>query len=401
MQITDTPSSSSIRLVFVLVVATALGPFSMQIFLPALPAIQADFGVSAATAQLVFSLSGIAMAVATLFYGPISDAIGRRITMIAGLVVFLVGSAICVVAPNIHVLIAGRVIQAAGGVAGMVLSRVIIRDIYSRDEAATAIAYVTMAMVVAPMLAPTLGGYIVAWTVWPVVFVVSGLVGLPVLLATLRQLVETRSHDVVAGSVRSILHSFAILMRNHLFIAYTAQAAFSMSVFFGFLAAAPYAAITLMGLPVADYGLMFIMISAAFMGGNFLSARIGVRVAVDTKITIGALGTLAGTASSVLLLLLLPWSPWSVFVPMAATAFFQGMAMPNSQAAVVSVKPEIGGAASGLAGFVQLTMASLVAQTLGSLQWGTPYPMAFGLLVCAGAMTFFAFRARSMGQPVT
>ena len=106
----------------VLVLATALGPFAMQVFLPALPAIQADFGVSAATAQLVFSLSAFAIAVATLFYGPLSDRFGRRPALIGGLLVYLAGSLLCAVAPSIAVLIVGRIVQAAGGCAGIVLS---------------------------------------------------------------------------------------------------------------------------------------------------------------------------------------------------------------------------------------------------------------------------------------
>ncbi|MCB1832613.1 MAG: multidrug effflux MFS transporter [Geminicoccaceae bacterium] len=388
--------SARSRLVLVLVIATALGPFAMQIFLPALPAIQTEFDVSAATAQLVFSLSGMAMAVATLFYGPISDALGRRPVMIAGMFIFLVGSLICVIAPTIEILIAGRIIQAAGGVGGMVLSRTIIRDIYSRDEAATAMAYVTMAMVVAPMLAPALGGILAEWMGWPSVFSVSGLFGLFVFIAVLFRLKETRpASSGSGGGNRGTLRAFSLLLHDRPFIAYMAQGAFSMSVFFGFIAAAPYVVITVMGLPTAQYGLMFMLISLAFMVGNFTSASVGLRVSVDRKIVFGASGALFGTVLSIVLLLALPWSPWSVFVPMILTGYFQGIAMPNSQAAVVSVRPDMAGAASGLAGFAQMITASLVAQLVGSLQWHSPYPMAIGMLVCALGMFIFAIMATS------
>ena len=154
----------------VLVLATALGPFAMQVFLPALPAIQEDFGVRAATAQLAFSLSALAIAVATLFYGPLSDRFGRRPALIGGLLVYLAGSLLCALAPTITLLIVGRVVQAAGGCAGIVLSRAIVRDLYGRDESAAMLAYITMAMVAAPMMAPVLGGLLTDLAGWRSVF---------------------------------------------------------------------------------------------------------------------------------------------------------------------------------------------------------------------------------------
>ncbi|HEX8376092.1 MAG TPA: MFS transporter, partial [Geminicoccaceae bacterium] len=155
---TATRGAVSVRLLAVLVVATALGPLAMQIFLPALPAIQDGFGVDAATAQLTLSLSALSIAVATLFYGPLSDRLGRRPALLGGLVIYLAGSLLCGVATSIGWLIFGRIVQAAGGCAGIVLTRAIVRDLYERDEAASMLAYVTMAMVTAPILAPALGG---------------------------------------------------------------------------------------------------------------------------------------------------------------------------------------------------------------------------------------------------
>ena len=143
-----------------LVAATALGPLAMQIFLPSLPLIQSDLGVSAVTAQLVLSLSMVAISFSLLIYGPLSDRFGRRPLLILGLALFLIGSLVGAFAPNITILVAGRTIQAVGGAAGLVLTRTIIRDIYGRERAASMIAYVTTAMVIAPMLAPAIGGII-------------------------------------------------------------------------------------------------------------------------------------------------------------------------------------------------------------------------------------------------
>ena len=146
---------------FLLIAITALAPVSLQIFIPALPAIQTSFGTETGTTQLVLSLSIFANAIATLVYGPLSDRFGRRPVVLVGLVLFLLGSVLSTIAPSITFLILARIVQSSGAAAGMVLARAIIRDLYDREQAASAISYLTMAMVVAPMVAPTFGAILI------------------------------------------------------------------------------------------------------------------------------------------------------------------------------------------------------------------------------------------------
>ena len=374
----------SFRFVAVLVLATALGPFAMQVFLPALPAIQEDFAVGAVTAQLAFSLSAFAIAVATLFYGPISDRVGRRPALIGGLLIYLVGSVICAVAPSIAVLIVGRVVQAAGGSAGIVLSRAIVRDLYGRERSATVLAYITMAMVAAPMIAPAFGGLLTDLSGWRSVFVAGVAVGVLILLAVRAELAET-AQGIGEGGSRGSGRSFARLLRSPLFLAYALQGAFSIAVFFCFLAAAPYLMVKVMGRPASEYGLMFVLVSAAFMVGNFAAARLTPRVGSDRMILVGSVGSLAGALLMLALLLAGSWSPWSMFLPTSLGAFAQGLAVPNTQAAFISVDPQAAGTASGLGGFLQMGTAAVAAQVVGSIQDGTPYPMAIGMTFCAAA----------------
>lgn len=371
------------RLILILVVATAIGPFSMQIFLPALPAIQADFAVSAATAQLAFSLSALAMAAATLVYGPFSDRLGRRPALITGLVVFLVGSLACAFASSIGLLILGRIIQAAGGCAGMVLGRAIVRDLYDRERSAAAIAYVTMAMVVAPMVAPAIGGVLTDLFGWPAVFLLGGALGVPVLLAVRGHLPETLVPRGGPATLRSMLDDFATLIRLPAFLGFALQGGFSMAVFFSFLAAAPYVMITVLGRPPSEYGLMFVAVSAAFMAGNFSAARLSRRLGINRMVIGGSAATLFGTCVLLLLVPAIYLTPWALFLPMMLVSFGQGMSLPNSLAAVISIRPALAGAASGLAGFLQMGLAAVVAQITGSIQAGTPYPMAIGMTVSA------------------
>ena len=268
----------------------------------------------------------------------------------------------------------------------MVLSRAIIRDLFDREQAASAISYVTMAMVVAPMIAPALGGILIDTFEWRSVFVVAGLVGIIVLVAVWIELGETGRPARGAGGLAGMFGGFRVLATDAQFLAYATQGAFSMSVFFTFLAAAPYVMVTVLGMPPTRYGLMFVLVSGSFMTGNFISARFGRRLGVDRMILVGSVGTVVGTSLSLLLLVALPWSPWSLFAPMMITALAQGAAMPSGQAAVVSVRPDMAGSASGLAGFGQMTVASTMAQIVGSIQTGTPYPVALGMLASALGM---------------
>jgi DHA1 family bicyclomycin/chloramphenicol resistance-like MFS transporter len=390
-------------LLLVLIVATALGPMAMQIFIPALPAIQEGFGVSPATAQLTLSLSAFAIALATLAYGPLSDRFGRRPALLGGLLVYLAGSALCGLATSIEGLILGRVVQAAGGCAGMVLTRVIIRDLYDLERSATMLAYVTMAMVVAPMLAPALGGVLNDLAGWRSVFLLGGALGGVVTAVVATELPETVPGAGPGGdrSVRlASRHAFLRLLRSRPFLGYSLQVAFSIAYFYAFVAAAPFLVVRVLGRPAGEYGLLFVLLPGAFMLGNLVSARVGARVGIDRMIVIGSLGTLAG--SSVLLACVAGgiWTTTALFLPTSLGTFSQGLAMANAQAAAVSVDPRAAGAASGLSGFLQMALAGLAAQVVGSIGAATPHPMAIGMCFCAAmALASALMAARSMRPP--
>ena len=371
-----------IGFIAVLVLATAIGPFAMQVFLPALPAIQTGFGVNAATAQLVFSLSAFAIAISMLVYGPVSDRLGRRPALIGGLAVYLAGSVLCAVAPTIWVLILGRIIQAAGGCAGLVLTRAIVRDRFGLDRSAEMLAYVTVAMVAAPMVAPALGGLLADAFGWRAIFWVGVGLGVIIMAVVARALPETR-HPGSTPLSRNPLHGFGRLMRSRAFVGYVLNGAWSIGVFYAFLAAAPFVMTEVMGRAAAEYGLMFIMVTGSYMVGNFFAGRHSARIGADRMIMLGSIGALLSMLVLLALMFGGVWSPWALFLPTAASALAQGVAMPNAQAAFVSVDPQIAGAASGLGGFLQMGIAALVAQVVGSIQDGTPYPMAIGMTVCA------------------
>jgi DHA1 family bicyclomycin/chloramphenicol resistance-like MFS transporter len=379
---------SSPLLIGLLIALTALAPLSLQIFLPALPAIQATFGVTSGTAQLVLSLSILANAFAMLAYGPISDRFGRRPAVIVGLIAFVGGSVISAVAPDISTLIFGRIVQAAGGAAGMVLARAMVRDLYDREHAARMIAYLTMAMVVAPMMAPTIGALLTEVFDWRAIFWFVAAVGLLLTWLVVRQLVET--HAARASGSFGLFAGAGALLRSPAFVSYALQSTFAICIFFAFISGAPYFMINVLGRSTAEYGLYFIAVSAGFMLGNLVAARLTARVGLDRMILIGSVLALAAVVLALVLLTQGDWHPLALFGPMTTGAFANGLTVPNSQAGAVSVDPALAGTASGVAGFSQMFAAALVSQLVGVLQDGTPYPMLW-VMTGAAALSWLGF----------
>ena len=368
---------------FILAALTAIGPFSMQIFLPALPTIREDFAVSGAVAQLPLSVSMVAIAVATLAYGPASDRFGRRPLVIMGFALYLAGSVLCAVAPDIVTLIIGRALQGAGGAAGMVLARAIVRDVYSRERSATVIAYLTTAMVIAPMVAPTIGGLLTDFASWRANFAFVAAIGLVIGVLVAMRLPETLAAK--GSETDGIVMSGRVgrLVRQPIFWGYALNASFALSVFFAFLSGGPYVMADVFKRPPTEYGLYFIIVSFGIMGGSFTAARMSERVGIDRMIVGGSMLALAGVGLSVALLSAGLWHPIAMFGPATLVAFATGITMPNAQAGAVSVDPTVAGAASGIAGFVQMLIGAAVTQAVGMILNGTPYPMLLIMLACS------------------
>jgi len=352
---------TSRTLITLLVAITALAPVSLQIFIPALPAIQASFGSNTGVTQLVLSLSILANAIATLLYGPLSDRFGRRPVVLVGLVIFIIGSALCSIAPTISMLIAARIIQSAGAAAGMVLARAIVRDLYNREQAASVIAYLTMAMVAAPMIAPTIGALLIDGIAWPAIFIVMTAIGIVLFWQVWRHLTETHIGHATNSLWSGLGQGGLQLLRQPAFLAYTLQSSFAISTFFAFISGAPYFMIDILDRSATEYGLLFMVVSAAFMLGNFTTARLGKRYGIDRFIRIGNLLALLGTATALGLMIAGYWRPFPLFGPMMIVAFANGLSIANAQAGAVSVQPDLAGTASGIAGFAMVGFMILCA----------------------------------------
>jgi len=381
----NSPPGSRRRPPLILLIAvSAAGPLSLNIFVPSMPGIQRAFQTDYSTVQLTLTLYLVGFAVAQLLYGPLSDRFGRRPALLAGQGIYLAGSLLCLIAPGIGSLIAGRVVQAVGACAGIVVARAIIQDVYEREKSAAMLAYVHSAMAAAPMVGPSIGGLLEVWFGWQASFVLIAIPAAGVLAASVFFLYETHWGESQATGIADMTVSFGHLLRRPVFCGHTFQVAFTSSVFFAFIGGVPYVMVDLMGRPPSEYGFYFTAIPAMFMMGSILAGRFSARVGSDRMVTIGTLLALAATGAEVTWNHLDLLTPVALFGSMALAALGAGMAQPNGMAGAVSVDPRRAGAAAGLSGFLQMTVSAGVAAIVGTLLTDTATPVVVVMFVSAG-----------------
>lgn len=356
---TDTPSKR-IPSVAILVAISTLSPLAMNIYLPSMTGMMVAFSASAGAIQLTMASYFIAMAVGQIILGPISDQYGRRPVIMWGMVFFVLGSALCLLAPSVEALIAARIVQAVGGGAGLVLARAIVRDVYGRDRAASMIGYVTMGMAVAPTIGPAIGGFLDAQYGWQGGFVLMLLFGVFVCGAAWLHLPET-NHEKTDISLKRIWAGYKELGRERMFWAYCATAVFMAWLYFAYLGGAPFVAVSSFGMEASEIGLYLMVVSLGYILGNYITGRVAARAGIVRMIAGGAAigffgasllltGTLTGTLTGPLF-----------FLPMFFIGLGNGISLPSAISGSVSVRPALAGTAAGLVSFFQVGIGAAVS----------------------------------------
>ncbi|MFC9298460.1 multidrug effflux MFS transporter [Streptomyces sp. NPDC057011] len=372
---------------FILGGLTALPPLSMDMYLPALPEVTAALRSPAATVQLTLTACLAGMALGQLVIGPMSDKWGRRRPLLTGMIVYVLATAICALAPTAELLIAFRLLQGLAGAAAIVIARAVVRDLYDGVEMARFFSTLMLISGTAPIIAPLIGGQVLRFADWRGVFVILTAVGTVLTLTVWRGLAETlppeRRHT---GGVGSSLRTMRGLLGDRVFTGYTLCGGFAFAVLFSYISASPFVVQEIYGASPQAFSLLFGVNSVGLIAVGQINGKLLVgRVSLDKALAVG-LGVI--TLASVSLLLMSTGVFGEVgLAPIAAALFVlmsaMGLVLPNTNAQALMRTPHAAGSASALLGTSSFLVGAIASPLVGIAGEATAVPMALVQVTCA------------------
>ncbi|GAA3104810.1 multidrug effflux MFS transporter [Streptomyces goshikiensis] len=372
---------------FVLGGLTALPPLSMDMYLPALPEVTTALHSPAATIQLTLTACLAGMALGQLVIGPMSDKWGRRGPLLAGMVVYVLATALCALAPTAGTLIAFRLLQGLAGAAAIVIARAVVRDLYDGVEMARFFSTLMLISGTAPIIAPLIGGQVLRFADWRGVFAVLTVVGLALTLLVWRGLGETLPAERrQTGGVGAALRTMRGLLADRVFAGYMLAGGFGFAVLFSYISASPFVVQEIYGASPQAFSLLFGLNSVGLIAVGQINGKLLVgRVSLDKALASG-LGTI--TLASVALLLMSTGVFGEVgLVPIAAALFVlmsaMGLVLPNTNAQALMRTPHAAGSASALLGTSSFLVGAIASPLVGIAGEGTAVPMAVVQLACS------------------
>ncbi|MGO2047775.1 MAG: MFS transporter [Brachybacterium tyrofermentans] len=396
------------RITLTLASLAMLGPFTIDTVFPAFTRIGAEFGGDEVALQQLVSAYLAAFAVMSIFHGPLSDALGRKKVMIGGLVIYLIGMFGCVLAPSMGTLILLRVLQGMSAGAATIVSRVVIRDMFSGSEAQRLMAQVMMIFSVAPAVAPIFGGWLLLLGDWRWVFAGVGVYALLVLVLTVR-LPETLPPEARTPlRVRSLLGSLAHVGRSPVMLRVAAASAFGFAAQFLFIAGASIVVVRLLGLGERDFWVLFIPLIIGMLSGAWVVGRVADLMDRSRLITFGFVGTVVTTVVNLVLVSFAPeftgglsWGLLLAVIGPMLIAFTVALLFAPIQLEVLDLFPHERGAAASLGTFFGLVLNALLAGLIAPLV--TTGLVALGLTSLIFALLgggFWVWHLRAVRRPV-
>jgi DHA1 family bicyclomycin/chloramphenicol resistance-like MFS transporter len=373
-----------LRNALVLGLLSAIGPFAIDMYLPALPSIGQSLGAPMSAVQASLMVFFISLGIGQLVYGPISDMAGRKPPLYFGLALFAACSVGCALAPDVHTLIILRFLQGLGASAGMVIPRAIVRDLHTGHDAARLMSLLMLVFSVSPILAPLAGSLLIEWGGWRSVFwaiTITAVLAL-VLLATSQR--ETRSPEERASSnVRSAISAYWLLLRDGHFLGLVFIGAFGVSSFFAYLANSSFVLIDHYGLTPREYSIAFAANAAAFIGVSQFTGRLGLRFGLVPLVRIAVAGY-ASVMAILLLVNMLGVERLDVMLVLLFVGYgFLGLVVPTTSVLALEEHGAIAGTASALMGTLQFVTGAIVMAVVGLFVNGTARPMVIGIAGCA------------------
>jgi len=371
-----------------LAMLTGLGPISMDMYLPSLPAIAHVLNAPTARVQLTIASYLIGFAAGQVIWGPVSDRRGRRPVLLAALVLYAAATLVCAAAQSIDTLIAARLIQAIGGSGSIVLARAMVRDLYTGARAGRELSLMGAISGFAPIAAPMIGGVLETGFGWRASFIVMAALGAVAIIVVAQLLPETLRKPTAGPISLSFMgRSYAAVLRQGDFLAYLGILTISFAGLFAWISGAPVILQRVYGLSAFSFGFTFALGAAGYVLGTTIASRLVLRLGIDRMIGLGAallaaggLGVAAVVAAGI------TGGVWLV-AAMAVYLAGLGLAMPQAIAGALTPFPERAGTASSLMGFAQQSVAAIVTAAVGEYLGPSAWPVA-GVVVAMGCVSF-------------
>lgn len=372
-----------LRLALILGLLSAVGPFAIDMYLPALPAIATDLGATEAAVQVTLTAYFLAFGLAQLFYGPMADAMGRKAPLLLGLVIFAIGTVGAAFSADITGLTIWRFIQGLGGAALMVVPRAIIRDRYTGTEATKLMAMIMLVISVSPMLAPLAGAGVIAVFDWRAIFLVLLVVsGFSIALLTFGLTETLLPEKRQAPRLAPMLSGAKRLLTDPIFMALTFVGGFGMASFFVFIASASFVYTQQFGLTPTGFSIAFAVNAIGFFGASQVAAPLGARIGIGRLVRIGITGFAVMTSLLVMVAVAgLASFPVIVAGLLIANAFL-GLVIPTTMVLALEDHGDIAGLASSLGGTLQMLAGGLMITLSGPFFDGTATPMLLAIGLC-------------------
>ncbi|MDT5134373.1 MAG: transporter, family, multidrug resistance protein, partial [Mycobacterium sp.] len=356
------------RMIVVLGALVALGPLTIDMYLPALPKIGDDLGVSSSVVQLTLTGTLAGLALGQLIVGPLSDSLGRRLPLISGIVLHMLASILCIASPNIVMLGAARTLQGIGASAAMVVAIAVVGDLFAESVAATVLSRLMLVLGVAPVVAPSLGAAVLLHASWHWVFAVLVVLAGGLLLLAALALPETLPRDHRRPlRVRGIAATYAELLRDPKFVILVLVAALGMSGLFAYIAGAPFVLQGRFGLGQQAFALVFGAGAVALIGATQFNIVLLKRFSPQTIVLWALVAAVAACAAFVALAVSHAGGLAGFVVPVWAILASMGFVVPNAPAVALTRHPEASGTSAAVLGAAQFGLGAAVAPVVGVL----------------------------------
>jgi DHA1 family bicyclomycin/chloramphenicol resistance-like MFS transporter len=365
------------RFVLILGALSAFGPFSLDMYLPGLPALARDLHSSAAEAQLTLTGCLVGLALGQLVVGSISDSHGRRVPLLVGLAGYACTSLLCAVTPSIYPLVALRLLQGVSGGAGIVIARAVVRDLYSGIAAARFYALLMLVNGLAPMLAPVFGSQLLRVGSWRLVYLALAVIGAALLVASAAGLPETLPPERrVRGGLVDTLRTFRLLLRGRLFLGCALTSGCAIGAMFAYIAGSPFVLEEIYGVSPQAFSLVFGTNALGIVAAGQLSARLVGRLQPVTLMVAGVVTGLTGGVTLLAVVTAGGLGVAPVLVALFAVVASVGLVMPNSTALALQDHARVAGSGSALLGLAQFIVGAAVAPLVGLGGARSALPMA-------------------------